>query len=208
MALTKKKVAWSATIDVSLVVIRTGDSSNGTEYAIDTANKVAVEPQLSEEEAKQVIKDGRLLAQKLGKTTLTGNQITLTDNVFSVEVAKILQGGEISGEGVSLTYTPPVAGSGAKGEVFELDIYSAEYNGAGQIVKYEKTTYPNCQGSPIGLNVEDGVFRVPEYTIMSAPDKGQAPYKISYVEELPDFSEVMEMASTMSSDAGTQVATM
>ena len=198
MAVTKKKAKWSATIDVALVVIRTGDSSTGTETAIDTANQIQVEPQINEEDAVQVIKDGKVLAQKLGKSTLTGNQITLTDNVFSPEVAKILQGGQISGEGATLTYQPPAAGSGETGEVFELDVYSAEYNAAGQIVKYEKITYPNCQGTPIGLGTEDGVFRVPEYTINSAPDTGEPPYKLSYVAELPDFSEAALSLQTLS----------
>lgn len=46
--------------------------------------------------------------------------------------------------------------------------------------------YPNCQGQPVALSSEDGVFRAPEYTITSAPDKGQAPYEIAYVKELPD----------------------
>lgn len=198
MAVTKKKAKWSATIDVALVVIRTGDSSTGTETAIDTANQIQVEPLINEEDAVQVIKDGKVLAQKLGKSTLTGNKITLTDNVFSPEVAKTLQGGQISGEGETLTYQPPAAGSGETGEVFELDVYSAEYNAAGQITKYEKITYPNCQGTPIGLGTEDGVFRVPEYTINSAPDTGEPPYKLSYVTELPDFSEQTLSLQTLS----------
>lgn len=202
MAVTKKKAKWSATIDVALVVIRTGDSSTGTELAVDTANQIQVEPQINEEDAVQVIKDGKVLAQKLGKSTLTGNRITLTDNVFSPEVAKTLQGGEITGEGETLVYTPPAAGSGETGEVFELDIYSAEYNAAGQIVKYEKITYPNCQGTPIGLGTEDGVFRVPEYTINSAPDTGEPPYKLSYVTELPDFSEQTLSLQSLAADAG------
>lgn len=198
MAVTKKKAKWSATIDVALVVIRTGDSSTGTETAIDTANQIQVEPLINEEDAVQVIKDGKVLAQKLGKSTLTGNRITLTDNVFSPEVAKTLQGGQLSGEGDTLTYQPPAAGSGETGEVFELDVYSAEYNAAGQITKYEKITYPNCQGTPIGLGTEDGVFRVPEYTINSAPDTGEPPYKLSYVTELPDFSEQTLSLQTLS----------
>ena len=203
MAVTKKKAKWSATIDVALVVIRTGDSSTGTETAIDTSNQIQVEPQINEEDAVQVIKDGKVLAQKLGKSTLTGNRITLTDNVFSPEVAKTLQGGEITGEGENLVYTPPAAGSGETGEVFELDVYSAEYNAAGQIVKYEKITYPNCQGTPIGLGTEDGVFRVSEYTINSAPDTGEPPYKLSYVTELPDFSEAALSLQSLAADAGT-----
>lgn len=206
MAVTKTKVKGIPTIDVALVVIKTGDNTNGTEYAVDTANKVGVEPQTSTTDAIQLVKLGRLLAQKPATTTITGHKITLTDNVFTPEIAKVLQGGQVSGEGVSLKYTPPVAGSGEKGEIFQLVCYSAVYNAAGQITMYEKITYPNCQGTPFAINTEDDVFRLPEYTINSMPDTGEAPYTIDYVEELPgDFTEAE--ALSLMSDAGTSVAT-
>lgn len=188
MPLEKKKVTGIPTIDVALVVIRIGTESDGTEYAIDTSNKIAVEPQVETTDAIKLIKLGKLIAQKPESKTITGHQITLTDNVFTPEIAKILQGGTIEGSGVSLVYTPPISGSDDKGDIFELDAYSAEYDASGQIVKYEKITYPNCQGTPFAINTEDNVFRVSEYTINSAPRTGQAPYKISYVETLPDFS--------------------
>lgn len=176
------------TIDVKLVVIRTGTEEEGLEIAIDTANKIGVEPQVDETEGVKLIKLGRLLAQKPSESTITGHKITLTDNVFIPLVMKILQGGTLTGEGVDMKYTPPAAGSEEKGEVFELDAYSAEYDASGQIVKYEKITYPNCQGTPVTINSEDDVFRLPEYVINSAPRKGQAPYEHSYVETLPVFS--------------------
>lgn len=207
MPRTQKKAIGVAAIDVELIVIRTGSDEDGTEYALDTANRVQVEPQTSTTDAIQLIKLGRLIAQKLGKTTLTGHRITLTDNVFSPEIVKVLQGGTFSGTGTSMTYEPPVAGSAVQGEVFEMDCYSAEYDASGQIVKYEKTTYPNCQGNPVSFTTEDNVFRAPEYTITSAPATGEAPYKISYVEELPDFSSALStMAVEASEDAGTELA--
>ena len=200
MPRTKKKAIGIPTIDVALVVVRTGTESNGMEIAVDTANKIAVEPQTDTVDAIKLVKLGRLLAQKLATTTITGHQITLTDNVFIPELVKILQGGTLTGTGASMVYTPPVAGSGEKGEVFELDAYSAEYDASGQIVKYEKITYPNCQGIPVSINTEDDVFRVPEYTINSAPKSGEAPYKISYVEQLPTFEgeQAIETARAVS----------
>ena len=186
MATTKSWAEGIPTIDVAMVVLRTGT----VEIALDTSNSVAVEPQIEEADPVQLIIKGKLIAQKPATSTITGHQITLTDNVFTPEIAKILQGGTILGEGLTLTYQPPVSGSDEKGEVFELDCYSAEYDSSGQIVKYEKITYPNCQGTPFAINTEDDTFRVTEYTINSAPKKGEAPYKISYVEELPisDFT--------------------
>lgn len=195
MPRTKKKAVGIPTIDVCLVVVRTGTENSGLEIAVDTANKVGVEPQTETTDAIKLVKLGRLLAQKPPVTTITGHQITLTDNVFIPELVKIFQGGEISGTGESLVYTPPVAGSDEKGEVFELDCYSAEYDASGQIVKYEKITYPNCQGTPITINTEDGVFRLPEYVLNSAPKTGEPPYKISYVKQLPTFSDDRAMMS-------------
>lgn len=199
MPRTKKKAVGIPTIDVSLVVVRTGTEDDGLEIAVDTANKIGVEPQTETTDAVKLVKLGRLLAQKPSETTITGHQITLTDNVFIPELVQIFQGGTIEGEGASLVYTPPVAGSAEKGQVFELDAYSAEYDASGQIVKYEKITYPNCQGTPITINTEDGVFRLPEYVINSAPKTGEAPYTISYVKVLPTFpnSSSVNTASVM-----------
>lgn len=203
MPRTQKKAKGIPTIDVALVVVRTGDEDTGTEIAVDTANKIGVEVQSETQEAIKLIKLGRVLAQKPEQVTITGNRITLTDNVFTPELAKILQGGTLTGEGDSLTYEPPATDSGEKGEIFELDCYSAQYNASGQIVNYEKITYPNCQGTPFGFGSEDGVFRLPEYTINSAPNKGQAPYKISYVKNLPTFSDEEALSVMSSNVAGT-----
>lgn len=209
MAKTQKKAVGIPTIDVSLVVVRTGvvdgDDTNATEIAVDTANKVGVEPQTETTDAIKLVKLGRLIAQKPATTTITGHQITLTDNVFIPELVKILQGGTVNGTGDTLTYTPPVAGSTDKGQVFELDCYSAQYDASGQIVRYEKITYPNCQGTPVAMSSEDDVFRVPEYTINSAPKEGEAPYKISYVKTLPQFTDAVALSDEDSFETGLAV---
>lgn len=209
MAKTQKKAVGIPTIDVSLVVVRTGvvdgDDTNATEIAVDTANKVGVEPQTETTDAIKLVKLGRLIAQKPATTTITGHRITLTDNVFIPELVKILQGGTVEGKGDTLTYTPPVAGSTDKGQVFELDCYSAQYDASGQIVRYEKITYPNCQGTPVAMSSEDDVFRVPEYTINSAPKEGEAPYKISYVKTLPQFTDAVALSDEDSFETGLAV---
>lgn len=205
MSKTQKKAVGIPTIDVSLVVVRTGSGENTTEIAVDTANKVAVEPQTETTDAIKLVKLGSLLAQKPATTTITGHQITITDNVFIPELVKILQGGTVSGTGDTLTYTPPVAGSTDKGQVFELDCYSAQYDASGQIVRYEKITYPNCQGTPVAMSSEDNAFRVPEYTINSAPKTGEAPYKISYVKTLPQFTDAAALSDEDSFETGLAV---
>ena len=185
MAGVKKSKAEIATIDCCLVTIETTDG----EFGFDTANQIAVEPQIETQEAVKLVVKGILRAQKPEESTITGNQITLTDNVFNPELVLALQGGTIKYDAEEPTkiigYTPPVAGSKEKGKVFKLNAYSAQYDASGQIVQYEKITYPNCKGTPVAFSSEDGAFRAPEYVINSAPKTGEAPYDISYVAELP-----------------------
>ena len=184
----KKSKAEIATIDCSLVTI---EITSG-EFGFDTANKIEVEPQIEEEDAVKLVVKGILRAQKPKTSTITGNEITLTDNVFNPELVVILQGGKITYDGTEKSkvteYTPPVAGSSDKGTVFKLNVYTAQYDASGQIVQYEKITYPNCQGTPVAFGSEDGAFRAPEYTINSAPKKGEAPYTITYVSTLPTLT--------------------
>lgn len=201
------------TIDVNLVTI---EIANG-EFGFDTANQIEVEVQTEEEEAVRLVVKGRLRAQKPATTTITGHEITLHDNVFNPQLVKVLQGGtilywtdetktdvteEATAFGVA-KYTPPVAGSGEKGEPFKLNAYSAIYNAAGVITGYEKTTYPNCQGQPVAFNSEDGTFRAPEYTITSAPDTGEAPYEMFFVDELPELVEPEDMVTIIIPTTGT-----
>ena len=185
----KKAKAAIATIDCCLITIETGSDETAKEFGFDTANKIEVEPQIEEEDAVKLVIKGVLRAQKPKQVTVTGNEITLTDNVFDPELVLILQGGEIVYDTQEtqkiIGYNPPAAGSSDKGEVFKLNAYSAQYDASGQIVQYEKITYPNCHGTPVAFGSEDGAFRAPEYTIMSAPKTGERPYEIRYVDALP-----------------------
>jgi hypothetical protein len=188
MAGKVKKGTEIPTIDVVLVSIKP-QGVDADEIILDTANKIQVTVATETTEKQTLVVKGRLIAQKPEQTTITGHSIVLTDNVFNPELVKILQGGTIkydSGEPTKVVgYTPPVVGSTDKGQVFDLNAYSAIYDAAGIIQGYERIKYPNCQGVPIALNSEDGVFRASEYTINSAPTNGQAPYDMDIVKTLP-----------------------
>lgn len=184
------------TIDVVLVTIDVKREDETGEYeeelALDTADQIGVEPSIETTDAITLIIKGKLKAQKRGTSTLTGNTITLRDNVFNPELVMILQGGKVTydGDNPSLVtgYIPPVAGSSVDDlPIFRLNAYSAVYDASGIIQRYEKITYPNCTGQPIAMSSEDNVFRVSEYTIISAPSDGEAPYTIGYVDKLPDI---------------------
>ena len=180
-----------ATIDCNLITIE----YNGTEFGFDTANQIEVEPQTEDEDAVKLVVKGRLIAQKPKQSTLTGNKITLHDNVFNVELVLLIQGGTAVYDETTkalTSYTPPLAGDDAskRGKVFTLNAYTAQYDASGQIVQYEKIAYPNCQGLPVAFGSEDGAFRAPEYEIDSAPKATEAPYVITYIKELPTLTAV------------------
>lgn len=187
MAGTVKKGNEVATIDVAMVSISTYKDLT-QELVLTTANQIQTTVATETTEKIPLIVKGVLIAQKPAETTITGNTLVLTDNVFNAELVKILQGGtiEYAEDGTTFKkYTPPVAGSSEKGELFKTKAYSAIYNAAGVITGYECITYPNCQGNPVAFNSQDGVFRAPEYTINSAPANGEPPYEIEIVDALP-----------------------
>lgn len=199
------------TIDVVRVTIKVPGSDD--ELVLNTASKIAIEPQIETQEAIKLIIKGVLKAQKPLINTLTGNAITLTDNVFNPQLVLILQGGVIvldpNDTRKIVSYEPPVAGSEVDTDTFILNTYSAIYNAAGIITGYEKISYPNCKGVPIALSSEDNVFRVSEYTINSAPDTGEAPYRIEWVgtNDLPPLpaepTEISLMSAVADGDGST-----
>ena len=122
-----------ATIDVVLVTVQ-GYGENDDEIILDTANKIDVTVATETQDKIALIVKGRLIAQKPPVTTVTGNTIVLTDNVFNDKLVVMLQGGEVTYDLDGTTfkkYLPPVAGSTEKGKVFKLNAYSAIYNAAG-----------------------------------------------------------------------------
>ena len=185
------------TIDCQLVTITIPGATAQDDpvvIGLDTASKIQVDIQTETQDAVKLIIKGVLKAQKKKQVTVTGNQITLTDNVFTPEVVKILQGGTITYDpetGEVTGYTPPVVGESNTLPVFTLTAYSAIYNAAGVCTGYEVCSYPNCTGNPISMTSEDNVFRVPEYTIDSAPNTGEAPYSITYIgaDDLPVLTD-------------------
>ena len=81
------------TIDVALVVVKDAD---GNRIGLDTSNRVQVNPVTETQDAVKLIVKGRLISQKPPKTTITGNTIVLTDNVFNAQLVQLLQVGVIT----------------------------------------------------------------------------------------------------------------
>lgn len=210
----KKSKAEVATIDCDLITIELKD---GSEFGFDTSNKLEVEPQIEDQDAVKLVVKGILRAQKPKVSTITGHEITLTDNVFNPELVLVLQGGEIiynpDDPDEIVGYNPPLAGSRDKGEVFKLNAYTAQYDASGQIVKYERISYPNCHGTPVAFGSEDGAFRAPEYKINSAPKSNEAPYSLTYVKSLPVLVDEyslgqLDIVSQAATEAGKIIVTI
>lgn len=192
-----------ATIDVVLVTVQEYEP-DADEIILDTANKIDVAIQTETQDPVKLIVKGRLIAQKGEVTTVTGNQITLTDNVFNDRLVQIMQGGTIKRDGAGnfIGYTPPVAGSSDKGKLFKLNAYSAIYNEAAVLTGYEKISYPNCQGVPFAFSSEDGTFRASDYVINSAPAKGEPPYDMDIVQDIPHVLENLTIVSVAGETTG------
>lgn len=182
-----KRGSEYATIDVVAVCVQSYDE-DADEICIDTANKITTTMGVETNEKKALVIKNVLISQKPQQTTVTGNTIVLTDNVFNAELVQILQGGEIKKDelGNYKGYTPPVAGARYDPKLFKLITYSAIYSASANIIGYERCEYPNCQGVPVSFSSEDDVFRAVDYTINSSPDHGEPPYDLETVPDLPE----------------------
>ena len=187
--MANKKVTKMALIDVECVELVAHNVEQDT-YRWKTASNLDAELNITEGEATELIVNGQLIAQKRAKDVVTGSTLTVTDNVFAPEIVKFIQGGEfeVDEHGNFESYTAPVAGEEVKLDKFDFNIYTAQRDVAGDIVSYIKVGFPNCSGKPVNIKLENGAFFAPEYTIISAPSTGDAPYTITAVEELPTLT--------------------
>lgn len=193
MAATIRKPEEVATID-SVLIVLTPEDGNGDAIGVTSNTEVATEVQIETTDANKLIIKGELKAQKPEKKTITGIKLTLTDNMTLIEMAQAVQGGEIvkDSNGKILKYTPPVVGSGEAQKKYTADVYTAVMDESGDIINYEKTTYKHCTGEPVAYNAKDEEWRTAEYVLNSMPKKGEAPYTVEYVEELPTVTEPAE----------------
>lgn len=193
MADYKRKVEQLAFVDVMAVEIIETDSSGDTHnYRFKTSTSVNAEVTISEGTATQLIVNGVLIAQKKAIDTITGCEITLHDNVFSPAVIDVLQGGTFERDPISKgfkSYEAPKAGEERKVRQFTLNLYTAQRDQSGSLVKYGKISFPNCTGKPISLSFEEDTFFAPEYSIVSAPNQGAGAYKIELVDQIPDTGD-------------------
>ncbi len=172
--------------NIELVEIITGEEVPKT-YYFDTADEAVYSPDISEgnEDIKRI--KNRIVAVNKTEDIQYGSSITLKDTCFQPEVLAIVDGGTIKGTTGSVTgYSAPKNGEVVKRIPFTLNLYTAEKGTEGEVITYAKFSYPSCKGTPAKFSFKDGEYMTPEYTIVSRPGKGKAPYDIDFVQALPN----------------------
>ena len=139
-----------------------------------------------------------LIAQKRSQDVVTGATIKVTDNIFSPQVLQTVQGGTftVDSDGNFTGYEAPKAGEEYTPEVFDFAMYTAQRDVSGAIKQYAKILFPNCVGKPTAISFEENTFFCPTYELVSTPNNGESPYKITTMKELPTF-EVDEVSKNI-----------
>lgn len=173
-------------IDVVMSQIITKESTART-LTWQTGSKVEVKPLTAEGKEVPLDVKGVRYAVKRAKNSYLGNELTYTENSFTPQIFALINGGTLVEQpaGTFKSYEPPAIGEEETKIKFDLVTYSSNYNEAGDLVDYLKTTYYYCEGVVSGYSQEDDKFFAPEFTIMSTPPKGSKPYKMEIVAELP-----------------------
>ena len=156
-------------------------------YYFDTAEEATYSPTVSEgkEDVKRI--KNRIAAINRTEDIQYGSSITLKDNSFSPEVLEVVDGGTVKKTSDKITgYTGSPSGTTVARKPFTLNLYTSEKSTSGGSINYYKFSYPNCKGTPAKFSFKDGEFMTPEYTIVSRPSKGAAPFDIDIVQALPN----------------------
>ncbi|MEG2246307.1 MAG: hypothetical protein RSC84_02560 [Peptostreptococcaceae bacterium] len=173
-------------IDVVMSQIITKETQPRT-LTWQTGSKVNVKPITAEGKEVPLDVKGVRYAVKRAKNSYLGNELKYSENSFTPAIFALINGGTLIEEpsGTFKSYEPPAIGEEEAKVKFDLITYSANYNEAGDLVNYMKTTYYHCEGTVTGYDQEDDKFFAPEFTIMSTPPKGTKPYKMEVIEALP-----------------------
>lgn len=184
-----KKATGLATIDASMIVIKTKDDEPKT-YGFNSSQKVVIEANIETLEAIKLIIKGVVEAQRPEKRILTGSTITITNLETIMEMLPLCNGGELTKDTSTKAitgYKAPIAGTESKRTKFDLYVYQAIMSGS-STTGYLETHFPSCEGQPVVMGAEDDVFQQSEYTIISAPGDGERAFETITVDSLPELT--------------------
>lgn len=171
-------------VNIKMVEVITEEASPKTTQ-FDTSTEAGYSPDISEgQETILRVKD-KIIGVNKTEDLQYGSTLTFKDTTFLAEVFALVDGGLLAGTSGAYTgYTPPVVGSAVSRTLFTLNVYTEEKDISGEVTNYYKFSFPHCKGTPAKFTFQDGQFFAPEYTIVSRPAKGEAPYSLSILSDL------------------------
>lgn len=173
-------------VDITELDPSTGAAkASGKKFTVKTAQKVELEPVVSEGEESILRNSSNILAVVRTDDLLYGYDLTFTDNSFDPELAALIAGYKVTGQEATLKVETPMGSEGVIGKPFKMEIYVANYDGD-SIASYVKVTLNKCYGKFMNMSLGDE-FYAPEFSVKARENtKASLPIKqIEVVTSLP-----------------------
>lgn len=160
----------------------------------DTSSEASIEATVSEGSDNELRVKNVIMAQNNTEDIVKGYAITLNDTVMQPNVYALVDGGTATynSDNSFKNYIAPVAGNTVNRKKFTLSLYSEEKDYNSDVLGYLRFTYLHAKGTPAKVDLKDGEFVAPSYTIESSPKKGEAPVMITKIPNLPEYVESSE----------------
>lgn len=175
--------------DVEMVQVVTKESQPRI-FTFDTSDEVTTEEIVEEGKDRPLQIKNKIVANVPAEDLVLGYDLKFKDNVMCPELLHVMQGGTLTYEtegGAFKSYEPPAIGTTRNKVALDVITYTAEVSTDGKTGRYLKITWSNGKGSSVPISLKDGEYYSNEYTVKCRPAKGQAPYKMEVVDELPSL---------------------
>lgn len=160
-------------------------TSGNLTYNFDTAEDVDLKPKVEKGIDKVKRNKNTVIGRVRTDDLVSGFEIALKQSTMIPQVLQIIDGGTLTGTGMTTQYTAPAVGVATVKKQFTLELYTASLDTSGNVLHYVKFAFPNCTGNPVDYAFKDGEFFVPELNIDSNPASGASPYTWNYIAALP-----------------------
>lgn len=173
-------------LDPATGTVKTG----GTPIKLTCDSEAEIDPVVSKGEEKVLRDDNHILAVARTNDLIYGYNLKLTNNVFDVGLAALIEGGTIRYDATQSTKVvgydaPKLADGDTKVKEFRATMYIANYEGD-NIKNYAKITLNKCIGEAPKMSFKKD-FYAPEFNIKARENtKANLTVKsIDYVDSLP-----------------------
>ncbi|MGN1005273.1 MAG: hypothetical protein ACI4O8_02045 [Aristaeellaceae bacterium] len=156
-------------------------------YHYRTMSSFDAESKVSEGEEKTLRIKNRIMGRLKYDDIQEGYDLDCEDGNVIPEILALVDGGNWDAD--AKKYSAPVIGTEVERKVFDMDIYTSNRDASGAAQSYLKWHFPNCKGKPIAISAKDDDFTNQKYKIESRAGKGQSPFEVEIVEELPAVTE-------------------